>query len=256
MTKARRRDRNQGPGKIRNLRDHYLARFGFRVAVLLLTAVLYFAVPRSFDAMKGDGFFRHPSWLHLLWFYWIVDMVRQLLPTRRKLALGSLKQFRHFYKPIRDRLHRKDLLRIIRKGWVDSWKVLGVWTLLMAGLGLLRAKGILLERELLLVTVTFFVLDLTFVLFWCPFRAWILKNRCCTTCRIFNWGHMMTFSPLLFVPGFFSASLFGMSIVVFLVWEIRFLLYPERFFEETNEALRCVNCSDPLCGIPARKIVT
>jgi len=243
----------QGTKKIRDLRGRYLARFGFRVGVLLLTVVLYFAAPRSFDAMKGAGFFQRFSWLHLLWLYWIVDMVHQLVPTRRALALGSLKQFRHFYRPIKEKLQHVELRGIFRKGRLDSWKVLGIWTLLVAGIGVLWTVGILKEKELLLVSVAFFVLDMTFVLFWCPFRTWILKTRCCTTCRIFNWGHLMMFSPLLFVPGFFAVSLFGLSAVVFLVWEARFLLYPERFFEETNEALRCANCTDPLCGMSAKR---
>jgi hypothetical protein len=238
----------QGTKKIRDLRDLYLARFGFRVGVLLLTVVLYFVAPQSFDVMKGVGFFQRFSWLDLLWLYWIVDMVLQLVPSNRSLALGSLKQFRHFYRPIKEKLQHADLREIFRKGWLDSWKVLGIWTLLVAGIGILWKIGVLKEKELLLVSVGFFVLDLTFVLFWCPFRTWILKTRCCTTCRIFNWGHLMMFSPLLFVPGFFAFSLFGLSAVVFLVWEARFLLYPERFFEETNEALRCANCTDPLCG--------
>ncbi len=244
---------NQGRKKIRDLRERYLARFGFRVGVLALTVVLYFAAPRSFDVVKGTTFFQRFFWLHLLWLYWIVDMIRQLIPTNRALALGSLKQFRHFYRPIKEKLQHAQLRDIFRKGRVDSWKVLGIWTALVAGIGVLWAVGVLKEKELLLVSVAFFVLDLTFVLFWCPFRTWILKTRCCTTCRIFNWGHLMMFSPLLFIPGFFSATLFGLSAVVFLVWEARFLLYPERFFEETNEALRCANCADPLCGMPAKR---
>ena len=97
MKEAMKKILRREQGKIRDLRERYLARFGFRVGVLLLTAVLYFAAPRSFDVMIGTVFFQRFSWLHLLWLYWIVDMVHQLIPTKRALALGSLKQFRHFY---------------------------------------------------------------------------------------------------------------------------------------------------------------
>lgn len=39
-----------------------------------------------------------------------------------------------------------------------------------------------------------------------------------------------------------------MSVAVFLVWEIYFFSHPERFWEETNDALKCVNCQEFLCG--------
>ena len=61
--------------------------------------------------------------------------------------------------------------------------------------------------------------DLICVLIWCPFRL-IMKNRCCTTCRIFNWDHLMMFSPLIFMGGFFASSLVILSAVAWLVWEL------------------------------------
>lgn len=45
-------------------------------------------------------------------------------------------------------------------------------------------------------------------------------NKCCTTCRIFNWDHLMMFTPMLFVKGFSSYSLILVAISVFAVWEI------------------------------------
>jgi hypothetical protein len=63
----------------------------------------------------------------------------------------------------------------------------------------------------------------------------------------------MMFSPLLFIRGFYPISLFGLAAVVFIVWEIRFILHPERFYEETNAALNCHNCTDRLCGDKSRK---
>ncbi|MBQ8537093.1 MAG: hypothetical protein IJ461_06810, partial [Clostridia bacterium] len=66
-----------------------------------------------------------------------------------------------------------------------------------------------------------------------------MKNRCCTTCRIFNWDHLMMFSPLVFIHSFYAQSLFLLALAVFFVWEGCILLYPERFWEQTNEALRC-----------------
>ena len=229
------------------LRRPYLIHFAFRLCVLGFVVAMYFLAPESFGVLVDGRFFQSFGWLHILWIIWVIDMIRQLIPTKGYLPLGSLKQFRNFYKPIKTLVERAELLPFIRKNGMDFLKVLGVWTLLVAGIGVLWWMDILREKELLLLSVVFFVLDLTFVLFWCPFRVWILKNRCCTTCRIFNWDHMMMFSPIMFIPSFYSISLFGLSMIKFLIWECCFILYPERFCEETNAALHCQNCTDKLC---------
>ena len=123
-----------------------------------------------------------------------------------------------------------------------------VWIVMISVIGALYFGKLISQRALLLFTVFFYVCDVICVLFWCPFRVWFMKNRCCTTCRIFNWDHIMMFAPLIFVPGFYSWSLCPMAIVVVLVWEVTFALHPERFWEGANKNLLCQNCTDRLCG--------
>ena len=101
--------------------------------------------------------------------------------------------------------------------------------------------------------VAFYVCDLLCVLIWCPFRL-IMKNKCCTTCRIFNWDHLMMFSPSIFIGGFYALSLVCMAVLCFIVWEVAVLVFPERFSEITNEALRCNNCTDKLCTQYCQKL--
>lgn len=73
-----------------------------------------------------------------------------------------------------------------------------LWCLLIAAIGLLHRFGVIDRTALFMISVLFYVCDLICVLIWCPFRL-IMKNRCCTTCRIFNWDHLMMFSPLIFM---------------------------------------------------------
>ena len=47
-----------------------------------------------------------------------------------------------------------------------------------------------------------------------------------------------------------------MSILVWLIWELAVMMYPERFSEITNEALRCSNCTDKLCTQYCQKLRT
>ena len=121
-----------------------------------------------------------------------------------------------------------------------------VWIALIGFLGLLKYWGILLDEHLFLVTVAFYVCDLICVLIWCPFRL-MMGNKCCTTCRIFNWDHFMMFTPMVYVKGFYSWSLLGLSIVIWAVWELCVAFHPERFWEKSNAALKCSECTDKLC---------
>ena len=93
------------------------------------------------------------------------------------------------------------------------------------------------------------------MLFWCPFRVFLMKNRCCATCRIFNWDHVMMFSPLLVIKGFFTWSLFFTSLVLLIRWEITIIKHPERFWEGSNAILRCTNCQDKICRLKGLKFL-
>ena len=57
----------------------------------------------------------------------------------------------------------------------------------------------------------------------------------------------MMFTPMIFVNGFFSLSLLAVAVVILLIWELCVLLYPERFWEKSNVALKCSECTDKLC---------
>ena len=127
-----------------------------------------------------------------------------------------------------------------------AYKVFVIWCLLIAVIGALYFTGVLDKPTLFMISVLFYVCDLICVLIWCPFRL-IMKNRCCTTCRIFNWDHLMMFSPLIFVGGFYAGSLVLMAAIAWLIWELCVMMYPERFWDHSNAALKCSECTDKLC---------
>jgi hypothetical protein len=57
----------------------------------------------------------------------------------------------------------------------------------------------------------------------------------------------MMFTPFVFIGGFFGWSLFGISLLLLIRWEITYRLYPERFYPSTNACLSCANCKEKLC---------
>ncbi len=243
--------------KVSTLRKIYIARLIIRILILAACVLIAVYFPQQLQVLEGWNFFHMLTPLHLLWVLWVLDMLWQLIPVKNKIALGSQKLFQFRFIPSEDlkRINYKNLRDYIIRTTKQAYKVMLLWAAAIVFLTLLRYFNIISDTYLFLFTVTFYVCDLICVLIWCPFRL-ILKNRCCTTCRIFNWDHLMMFTPMLFVRGFYSLSLLLMSILVWLIWELAVMMYPERFSEITNEALRCSNCTDKLCTQYCQKLRT
>jgi hypothetical protein len=212
-------------------------------------------MPEQFGVLSGMAFFKQLSVMHIIWVVWVIDMLMQLVPLRRWVPLGSQKLFAaHFRSAANAAEKRENLVAYTCQQNRRAFWIAVAWGVLIAAIGVLYEKRIINEAMLLLISVAFYVCDLICVLFWCPFRVFFLRNRCCTTCRIFNWDHLMMFSPLVFCGGFFSISLVVMAFLAWLVWELCILIYPERFSEMTNVALRCSNCTDKLCTQYCKKL--
>lgn len=225
----------------------YQKRFAFRIFVLASVCLLYVLSPQSFAVLAPDHFFRSFSALHIIWLIWVRDIILQIVPDRGRLTLGSRKQFKINHARPLNGFDREKLQEYRARSSQAAWRVLAVWLAIIAVTGMLWSKAIFATPELLLLSALFYVCDLFCVLYWCPLQSLIMKNRCCITCRIFNWDSLMIFSPLLFSGGFFALSLFLLSLIVFISWEIRVFLYPERFWDGANEALKCSRCQEKIC---------
>lgn len=226
-------------------RKRYFMRLLGRIIIFI--ACLFLCLnSENFNILNGMNFFDKFHILHLLWMIWMFDMILQIIPLKNKVALGSQKLFANRFLPIRKKLNYKALRKYITTITASAYKVLIIWILLIASIGALYYFGIINKIWLFMIVVCFYVCDLICVLIWCPFRL-IMKNKCCTTCRIFNWDHIMMFSPLIFCGGFFSISLVVTALLAWIIWELCVLLFPERFTEITNAALKCSNCTDKLC---------
>lgn len=220
---------------------------------LAVCVLLWIFKPETLTVLNGGNFFTQFSPLHILWVIWVIDMIHQLIPVKNHIPLGSQKLFRQRFQPIREKINYKALREHVISTTKSAYKIFLLWATLILILGLLYHTEVLSASHLFLISVLFYVCDLICVLIWCPFRL-IMKNRCCTTCRIFNWDHLMMFTPMLFINSFFSVSLLVMAFAVWVVWELCFMMYPERFWEQSNEALKCSKCTDKLCTQYCRKL--
>ena len=227
------------------IRKKYFVHLFGRIVIFIGCLIMCFR-PSFYDILNGMNFFKGFHLLHLLWLVWIFNTILQIIPIKNKVALGSQKLFANRFQPILERINYESLKKYIKKTTKSAYKVLLLWGILIVVIGILYYFNVINKIWLFMFSVFFYVCDLICVLIWCPFRL-IMKNRCCTTCRIFNWDHLMMFSPLIFCGGFFAISLVIMAFLAWLTWEIFILIYPERFSEMTNSALKCSNCTDKLC---------
>lgn len=181
-----------------------------------------------------------PVIVSILFLVFTVEMILRFFPSHLE-SPGSQKQFACNY---------------IKSGNTDirvqdnnaTVLVLLIWICFNAIFGALYMMGILDEGIMLLLSSAYSVCDMICILFFCPFQTWFLKNKCCCTCRIYNWDYAMMFTPLFFVAKPYTWGLLILSVALLVRWEITFYRHPERFSEATNDYLRCANCSEKLCS--------
>lgn len=243
----------KGNYKISKTRRIYFVRLIARCIVLLLTGIIFFLAKDQFDVVKDLNFFKEISVFHILWAVWMVDMIMQLMPVRAYISIGSQKQFSGLFRPIKEKINKQSLKKYLVDTTLSAYKVMAIWLILTSTISILYLTGVIDYAVILIISTVFYVCDLICVLIWCPFRL-IMGNKCCTTCRIFNWDHLMMFSPFIAVRGFFSWSLFAVAFAIWLVWEICVFTHPERFWENSNMALKCSECTDKLCTQYCRRL--
>ena len=234
-------------------RKIYFARLIGRIAVFLIAISIYIFDREKFNITNGWNFFNEFSILHILWIIWMIDMALQLIPVKAYISIGSQKVFQSLFRPIKEKINYNKLKQYIKDTTQAAYKVMIIWIMVTLFVSVLHLTGIIDTGFMILLAIFFYVCDLICVLIWCPFRL-IMKNKCCTTCRIFNWDHLMMFLPIVTLNSFFSWSLVIFAVVNWIVWELCVIIYPERFWENSNMALRCSECTDKLCTQYCRKL--
>lgn len=206
--------------------------------ILLLLAYIMHKVNSGEDIMSRLE--KRPVILMIVWTVFVVEMILRFFPSRLE-SPGCQKQFGRNY---------------IKSGNTDidipdnnaTMLVALVWICFNGVFGALHMTGILDDGIMLLLCGFYSICDMICILFFCPFQTLFMKNKCCTACRIYNWDYAMMFTPLFFVRNFYSWSLFALSVALLVRWEITFYNHPERFSENTNEYLKCRNCTEKLCS--------
>lgn len=209
---------------------------------IFFAALIAYLVERQRDGSAGLGFSGWGSWvLVAAWLLLMLEMILRLFPSHTE-SMGCQRQFASNYKPTG---HEPVMPRNQHRAVIG---IVMAWLILNCAIGVLYFTHVLDSDILLLISLAYSVCDMICILLFCPFQVWFLKNKCCTTCRIYNWDFAMMFTPLVFIPHVYTWSLLAMGLVLLLRWEITFCRHPERFYECSNNSLNCANCQERLCN--------
>ena len=235
----------------------YLIKFFFRLVIFIVVLIGYITHKEIlYNFMTHKFTFGISSYgispLHVLWAVFMVMMISHLLPNK-KLSMALRKRDKEQFEEA-ESYSEFELLKFVQNQNIKAWKVLLIWLIFNAIWGILYLFNVIDSADLLMLTVFYFLCDYICILFFCPFQTYIMKNKCCVNCRIYDWGHFMMFTPMLFIKNFFSWSLFFTSLIVLLHWEIVYAKFPQRFWSGSNQTLRCKNCKDKTCQMKKRLI--
>ncbi len=228
----------------------YMLKFGARLLVFFSVLWVYLRYKEEVSALLVQPLWKRVTPLHVLWVFFMCLMLSHLFP-RRAFTMALRKVRARDYIPVPG-YSEQELYHFVKDQNVKAWKVMLLWLLFNSLWGFLYLVGWIDNADLLMLTVFYFLCDYVCILFYCPFQNGIMGSRCCVNCRIYDWGHFMMFTPMLFIRNFFSWSLFAVSCVVLIRWEITYAKYPERFWSGSNQALQCACCKDKTCQIKRR----
>ena len=209
-------------------------------SLLLIAAAVFYIINRvgSTDAPFGE-IGHNPIVLGTIWIVFVTEMLLRFFPSNAE-SMGCQKQFKKNFLPTKTTVPTERSNRGV-------FAVAAAWIALNLVIGLLYALGAIDKGILLLICLAYSVCDMICILFFCPFQTWFMKNKCCGSCRIYNWDFAMMFTPLVWIPSPYTWSLLGIALLLLAVWEIFAFRHPERFSEKTNACLSCANCKEKLC---------
>ncbi len=178
----------------------------------------------------------------IIWLALMVCMSFRLFPSQIE-SLGCQKIYRNRHTPTDSQPTDSE----IKKADRGALYAFLFWVSLNAVFFLAYTFKIVDVRFMVCLAGFYSVADIICILFFCPFQAWMMHNRCCTTCRIFDWDYLMICTPLLAIPNPVTLSASALAGVIFLRWELQYARKREQFFESSNASLKCSQCQEHLC---------
>ena len=212
-----------------------------RSIILVITLFLTITNVNLINKIMSFNIIENIKIHHLLWIYLMYEMIIVLVPKFNNYSYSGKIFKRHFREA---EIYNKDKLdKFTQKNTKRAINAFIFWIILNSIIGYVYIKCKLSYIYMYLLFLFYYWADMFCVNVWCPFHKLIVKNKCCNECRIYNWGHIMYLTPLIFIPSIWTYSLVLVGLIIFIQWEYMNKKYPERFSPISNKTLRCSECS-------------
>ena len=175
----------------RHTRRFYVACLLARAAAFLFLVGYALIDPAALQADLLPGTF-HITPLTVVWFLLMISMISRFFPSKLE-SLGCQKEFPGRFRPSGKEVSAQEI-RYANRG---ALLVLLSWLVLNSVFYFLYWKSVIGPIFMVCLAGFYGVCDIICILFFCPFQSWMMHNRCCTTCRIFNWDYIMICTPLM-----------------------------------------------------------
>ena len=156
---------------------HYV-RLIYRSVIFIALLVFYTLSKVNGETQVIDRLEGTPLLILFVWVVFILEMVYRFFPSKLE-SPGCQKQFACNYK----KTGKTDIIIQDNNATV---LVLIIWIGFNMIFGGLHMMGILDDGFMFLLCSAYSVCDVICILFFCPFQTWLLKNKCCSTCRIYS----------------------------------------------------------------------
>ncbi len=215
----------------------YICKLVFRTTLFFVACVLY-----GINAHYGSaGFYglENKMWIYtIITILFAIGIILRFIPNRLE-SIGCQRQFAQNYQPTSEKQpHTQSIKKTVY--------VAIFWLIVDTIIATLYFTHIIDQYIVLILILLAAVCDNISTLLFCPFQC-IMGNKCCHTCRIYNWDYAMVFATGILIIHPLTIILFVLSFALLIYWEIIYHRHTERFTENTNSALTCEKCTEHLC---------
>ena len=213
-----------------------------RSIILLITIILTLISPNALAKFMAFSIVGNFKIYNLFWIYLMYEMIIVFIPKWNNYTYCGKLYERHYRGS--NNYNKEKLINFTKKNSVRALRAAAFWIVLNSIIAYIYFKLNLSVIFMYLLFLFYYWSDMFCVNVWCPFHKRIVRNKCCNECRIYNWGHIMYLTPLIFIKSFWSYSLVIMGVILFIQWEYLNYKHPERFSPISNENLRCGVCTN------------
>ena len=183
--------------------------------------------------------------------YLVNDILKVIIPSKSKNTYNGKLFLKHYKK--RDNYNKDKVIFETFEKNKRAFNIALAWIGLNSILFYIYFRLHLDKSWIIMLFLFYFWSDMVCVNVWCPFQKLFMKNKCCNTCRIYNWDHIMYVTPFILIPNFWTYSLIALSVISLIQWEYLLKKHPERFSSISNLNLNCYNCQNE-CRFNKKKI--